>query len=63
MTTCSPKRSVKKSLVRRKVMRDEDKFDENEIFPNEDEVAAVTHISNLRRKPSVVRYKSSKITI
>ena len=41
-------------------MRDEDNFYENEMFPNEDEVEAATHISNLRRKPSVVRYKRSE---
>ena len=53
-------RSVKKSLVRRKLMREEDNVYENEVLPNEEEVEAVSHISNLRRKPSVVRYKRSK---
>lgn len=54
------KRSVKKSLGRRMTVRDqiEDNFDET--FPNDDEVEAVSHISNLRRKPSVVRYKRSE---
>ena len=55
-------RSVKKSLRKRVSVKNkdylkaEDNFDD--ILTNEEEVEAISHIGNLRRKPSVVRYGS-----
>ena len=55
-------RSVKKSLRKRVSVKNkdflkaEDNFDD--VLTNEEEVEAISHIGNLRRKPSVVRYGS-----
>ena len=55
-------RSVKKSLRKRvrvknkDYLKAEDNFDD--VLTNEEEVEAISHIGNLRRKPSVVRYGS-----
>ena len=55
-------RSVKKSLRKRVSVKNrdfltaEENFDD--VLTNEEEVEAISHIGNLRRKPSVVRYGS-----
>ena len=53
-------RSVKKSLRKRVSVKTRNNFEESfdDILTNEEEVEAISHIGNLRRKPSVVRYGS-----
>ena len=51
---------MKKSLRKRVSVKNRNNFEDSfdDILTNEEEVEAISHIGNLRRKPSVVRYGS-----